>query len=172
MSAAACGSLRPLSESDNAATAPQTAGPPVTAAPTVGVTTGTKYTSTKWLYSISYPAGWYDVPNNGAPDTQKYFATAPTGAPEGVGEGGMWVTVGVNEVPTAKCQVGPGWAMTQTVQLDGVTAALYGGPHSRTLYIVYKDWCYHFDFIVYTTAAWDAHRLDAYAIVSSFRFNR
>lgn len=51
------------------------------------------YTSSKWGWSIQYPPAWFDLPNFGAPDTVKGFATEDVQSPLGLSEHGLWLNI-------------------------------------------------------------------------------
>ena len=51
------------------------------------------YTSATWGYSVSYPATWYNLPNSGAPDTDKYFSNENVSAPMQMTNAGVWLTI-------------------------------------------------------------------------------
>lgn len=55
------------------------------------------YSSTKYGYSIKYPSTWFNLPNYGAPDTDKYFSNKNIGAPLEMGLDGIWITIRVSE---------------------------------------------------------------------------
>ena len=63
----------------------------------------TDYLSEKWGYRISYPPGWYDLPNFGAPDEQKYFSNQPVRAPLEMNESGVWMTISVSSLVGDDC---------------------------------------------------------------------
>ena len=60
------------------------------ASPSTGWNT---YTSATWGYSVSYPATWYNLPNSGAPDTDKYFSNENVSAPLQMTNAGIWLTI-------------------------------------------------------------------------------
>jgi len=76
-----------------------------TASPTIAASSPgwTRYESTKWGYRIDYPSGWYDLPNFGAPDAQKYFSNEPVRAPLEMDENGVWITITVSNLVGQDC---------------------------------------------------------------------
>jgi len=55
------------------------------------------YTNSKYGYSIKYPSGWFNLPNYGAPDTNKYFSNKNVGAPLEMGSDGIWITIRISD---------------------------------------------------------------------------
>src|ERR1700674_2623992 len=70
---AACGSAYTrLGAGDQAASGVRTTPTP---AITPGSTNGwNTYASARWGYTVQYPAGWHEISNCGAPDSEKYFS--------------------------------------------------------------------------------------------------
>lgn len=56
-----------------------------------------KYSNSKYGYSIKYPKTWFNLPNYGAPDTDKYFSNKNVGAPLEMGSDGIWITITITE---------------------------------------------------------------------------
>src|SRR5690349_19757752 len=95
---AACLMLMGCGGSQSATSGSQTASVAATATPSGSHTAqpGWKtYISARWGYSIDYPTSWYDLPNHGAPDTQKYFSNENVGAPLQMSASGVWETIDV-----------------------------------------------------------------------------
>lgn len=69
------------------------------------------YRSPKWLYSLEYPATWYDLPVFQGPDleTMKSFSNENTGSPEGMDDNGVFLTITVDSTASKPCAPGPGW---------------------------------------------------------------
>jgi hypothetical protein len=109
----------------------QTASVAATPPPSVGHTAQAgwaAYISARWGYSIEYPTRWYDVPNHGAPDTQKYFSNENVGAPLQMSASGVWETIDVEPNQSEPCA--PPWASNMAVRqspitLDGVPTTRY-----------------------------------------------
>jgi type II secretory pathway pseudopilin PulG len=55
------------------------------------------YTNSKYSYSIKYPNSWFNLPNYGAPDTDKYFSNKNVGAPLEMGSDGIWITIRISD---------------------------------------------------------------------------
>lgn len=55
------------------------------------------YSNSKYGYSIKYPKDWFNLPNQGAPDTHKYFSNENVGAPLEIGSDGIFIAIEVNE---------------------------------------------------------------------------
>jgi hypothetical protein len=54
----------------------------------------TSYHSDRWGYTVDYPATWYDLPNSGAPDTDKYFANEKdVGSPLSLDQAGLFFAI-------------------------------------------------------------------------------
>lgn len=115
----------------SAASGSPTASVAATATPSVSHTAapGWKtYSSVRWGYSIDYPTSWYDLPNHGAPDTQKYFSNETVGAPLQMSASGVWETIDVEPNQSEPCT--PPWASSMAVRqspitLDGVSTTRY-----------------------------------------------
>lgn len=100
--------------------------------PTPAVPAGWKaYTSLQWGYAIAYPASWYNLPNLGAPDTDKYFSNEIVGAPLGMSSNGLWAMV---RITSSTCP-GPTWAAMKPA---GSYAVSMGDQHG-TAYSVDPD---------------------------------
>jgi hypothetical protein len=152
------------------ASATATASPSLTATPT----SWHSYVSPHWLYSVAYPATWYDLPNHGAPDNQKYFSNQNVGAPLEMGSGGVWLTVSVNAHPGSSCDAGmngPGVTATP-ISIDGEPAMKYVSNTSVSAAVTHKSWCYNFSFFTDSAQTRDRNMNDMNAILASFRFNR
>src|ERR1700694_3099629 len=61
------------------------------------------YTSSKWGYTVKYPANWYDLPNSGAPDTDKYFSNQNVTTPAQMDQSGVLVTIRVHQDSSFNC---------------------------------------------------------------------
>lgn len=55
------------------------------------------YSNSKYGYSIKYPKTWFNLPNYGAPDTDKYFSNENVGSPLEMGSDGIWITIRISE---------------------------------------------------------------------------
>jgi hypothetical protein len=76
-----CGAAQSTGASTTSATPTTSASQSATPAPSHTPQPGWKtYISARWGYSVDYPVDWYDLPNFGAPDTQKYFSNENVGA--------------------------------------------------------------------------------------------
>jgi len=136
------------------------------------------YVSSHWLYSLAYPATWYDLPNYGVPDSQKYFSNQNVPAPLAMEPGGVWLTISVDPQPGSSCSSSsdPN-AIASPITIDGeaTTKYLTAPPNyqsSMWAAVTHYGWCYKFTFITYSQKTRDQNMGDMDAILTSFRFNR
>lgn len=177
---AACGPrlAEPPAGPESAAASPaRTVTPmPTSGSPVPGATQppGTiAYTSAKWLYTVFYPSDWFDLPNAGAPDNDKYFASKQVSVPEQLGTDGVLVSIIVNGDPSGRCAPAPDAPPGSTVSFGGVPATLISRPSSGgELWLRYKGWCYEFQYIVYSSAANSRYGPPTTMMMRTFRFNR
>ena len=140
------------------------------------------YVSARWGYSIAYPANWYDLPNSGAPDTQKYFSSENVGAPLLMSSRGVWETIEVQPYSAASCPasyVTSSAARQSPITVDGVATTRYvinmtpsGAEASYGIGVWVKDGasCYSIQFDSPTASTRDANAgIDDQAI-ASFKF--
>ena len=146
---------------------------PLQTSPSPGYRT---YTSAKWLYSLSYPATWYDLDNFGAPDSQKYFSNENVEAPTDLSATGIWLTIEVDSQPTKPCQLStatssPGPTQVQT-SLDGEATVELVAPKGAALKVLHSAWCYYVGFNTTSDQDRTQQSNEMTQILSSFRFNR
>jgi hypothetical protein len=72
---------------------------------------------------VKYPASWYDLPNSGAPDTDKYFSNQNVGGPLQMDQGGVFLTIRVHQDSSFNCASGP----TKPYSVTQQSAATVGG---------------------------------------------
>jgi hypothetical protein len=126
--------------------------------------------------------GWYDLPNFGAPDTQKYFSNENVGAPLEMSSHGVWVTIGIEANSTAPCP--PSWFSGNAIRqspttVDGVGAIRYvinmtptGGEsaYSIAVWVLHGGSCYSIQFVSLTQSTRDANARIADQAIASFKF--
>jgi hypothetical protein len=136
------------------------------------------YVSKQWLYSLAYPGNWYDLPNYGAPDSQKYFSNQNVPAPLAMENGGVWLTVWVDSHPSSSCGSSSGAnvvAVPITIDGEATTEYLTKTPNPQSSMwasVTHLSWCYQFTFITFSQKTFDQNKGDMDAILGSFRFNR
>jgi len=97
-----------LSQSQPAAVASPSPTPSATPTGTPDPTANwPTYMSTNWGYTVKYPATWYDLPNSGAPDADKYFSNQKVANPAQMEPGGVWLTIRIEQDPSFNCTTGP-----------------------------------------------------------------
>jgi hypothetical protein len=136
------------------------------------------YVSPKWLYSLEYPADWYDIPNGGVPDIVKYFSNEAVGSVQ-LDSIGILASVFVDPQPTRPCATGPAPSpgakdiSVLEVSIDGTRTMAYLSPGGvEGPYVMHANWCYHFSFMTRGTQDRELHMAEVKHILSSFRFNR
>jgi hypothetical protein len=138
------------------------------------------YVSPRWLYSLGYPATWYDLPNYGDPSdvAHKSFSNQNVGAPLEMESGGVWFGISVKSPPGSSCGTSSGAnvdAVPITIDGEAATKYLTKAPNyqsSMWASVTHLSWCYEFTFITYSQTTRDQNMSDMNAIVASFRFNR
>jgi len=165
-----CGAVRTYPQIASGA-AQQSPSPPPSAA------AGYKaYASSTWMYSLEYPATWFELDDQGQ-DRSKWFSNQNIASPEQLDASGIWLTVDVDAQPSGPCSAEsnistPNVTVAQ-VSLDGVSASEYisargiDGP-----YVMHGNWCYHLSFLTSSAQDRDQHMVEIQHILSSFRFNR
>jgi len=159
-----------------------------TAPPTTGIVLDPTadwrtYTSPKWGYSIKYPPTWFDVPNRGAPDSDKYFANRDVGAPLQMDSDGVFLGIQVSLRSGTKCSAAPyiqgdAGAGQKELIIDGVTASRYTtsqkgtGPVFTILDLERPPLCYELRFVSYSIATRDSNLPTEELILSSFKFGK
>jgi hypothetical protein len=138
----------------------------------------TTYHSPKWGYSLAYPPGWFELPNNGAPDTETYFGNEPNiGSPLAMNKDGIFFDV---SVATGSCRPAPSGTVDDTAQLhvDGQTvtrvSGLFGPAQSEAFWSSYAALakgarCFGFDVIFGGKPARDKNVHLTDQMISSFR---
>ena len=166
-----CGQAQPVSR-------PASLGSPTISDPSA---TWTTHTSAKWGYALRHPATWLDIPNNGAPDSQKYVASENVSNPLALSATGVYLTIEVNQNASAFCGHNElqkahlaGTDRTVTVKVDGAPVTLHLGALApmQAIYtsVNHVAYCYLFVFLFQTTQARDATEATAKEVVESFRF--
>jgi hypothetical protein len=140
------------------------------------------YISARWGYSIDYPNDWHDLPNSGAPDTQKYFSNENVGAALQMSPKGVWETIEVQSGASGSCP--PASASTYVIRqspttVDGVATTRYvinmtpsGGEPAYTIgvWVTHGGTCYSIQFLALNPATRDASADVADQAIASFRF--
>lgn len=133
------------------------------------------YKSPKWLYSVEYPAAWYQLPNSGAPDTDAYFSNETDLAPLMMDSNGVWLTIAIYDAG-ALCParwVLNGADVTKTpLSVDGEATTMSASSNEVGVLVKHAGWCYSFFFITYSAQTLGQHRGEIDAMLKSFRFNR
>ncbi len=138
------------------------------------------YTSSRWGYSIKYPPGWYNLPNFGAPDSEKYFSNENVGAPLQMDKSGVFLAISVTADIASQCrprELRNSQVATQTsLLISGVAATRYvttqvgTGPILTLLAAEQASLCYRFEFISYSPATTATNLPMEDLILTSFRF--
>jgi hypothetical protein len=167
---ASCGGIR--SYPSTASGSAQQSPPQASVTPTGAYRT---YVSADWLYSFEYPAGWYDLPNSGAPNTQKYFSNQPNGTPNQLDANGIFVSIGIVVESTRPCANGGGVASDVSqipISIDGESTTQYSSGKGVVAYALHAGWCYTFSFFIAGVQDRDLHSTEIAHLFSTFRFNR
>jgi hypothetical protein len=178
-----CGTAPSLGASTTSATPTTSASQSATPAPSHTPLPGWKtYISARWGYSVDYPGDWYDLPNFGAPDTQKYFSNEDVGAPLQMTAPGVWETIGIEANSAGPCP--PSWVPRNAIRqspttVDGVAATRYvinmtpsGGEASYMIgvWVMHSGNCHSIQFQSSTPATRDASAGVADQTIASFKF--
>ena len=171
------------SQSTTSRNATTSVSPSATPSPSHMAQLGWKtYVSARWGYSIDYPTSWYDVPNHGAPDTQKYFSNEDVGAPLQMSASGVYETITIGQNQTEPCA--PSWASRMAIRqypitLDGVSTTRYvvnftpSGTEASYLvgvWVGHSGSCYGITFQSKNPSARDANIDVADQAIASFQF--
>src|SRR5690349_21654018 len=141
------------------------------------------YVSTRWGYSVDYPADWYNLPNFGAPDTSKYFSNENVGAPVLMSSRGVWETIEVQPNSTGSCP--PSIVSTYVIRkspttVDGVATTRYvsnvtpsGTEPAYTIgvWVTHSGSCYSLQFVSMTPSTRDASSAVTDQTIASFHFS-
>jgi hypothetical protein len=126
--------------------------------------------------------GWYDLPNFGAPDTQKYFSNENVGDPLQMTARGVWETIGIAASSAGPCPPSyvAGSAILQSpTTVDGVATIRYvinmtpsGGEPAYLIgvWVLHSGSCYSIQFVSLTQSTRDANAGMADQTIASFRF--
>lgn len=139
------------------------------------------YISARWGYSIDYPGDWFDLPNFGAPDSEKYFSNENVGAPLGMSSHGVWETVEVQSNPT-DCP--PSYVSKYVVRqsptiVDGTATTRYVMNQTPSgaepgyiigVWVAHGGSCYSVQFLSSTPSTRDANAGVADEAITSFKF--
>lgn len=140
------------------------------------------YISARWGYSVDYPSRWYDLPNFGAPDTEKYFSNENVGAPLQMTASGVWETIEVQPNSTGSCP--PSYVSKYVVgqsptTVDGAASTRYvinmtpsGGEAAYIIgvWVIHSGSCYSIQFLSATPSTRDASVGVADQTIASFKF--
>jgi hypothetical protein len=137
------------------------------------------YVSPKWGYTIKYPESWLDIPNYGAPDTEKYFSNENAGSPSALDAAGIYFAISVNGSTGDNClqrglrNVAVGTQTSLTV--DGVTSTLNSlvqqGYGELIVNVQRSNYCYWFAYVFQSTQVRDATEPTVRAMLGqTFRF--
>jgi hypothetical protein len=139
------------------------------------------YTSAKWGYTIKYPQDWIELPNYGAPDTEKYFSNQNVGAPSELDKAGIYFAISVNGRTGDQCLRRGLLNVTVDrqlqVTLDGVASTLNvlskDGFAEIILNVQHGSYCYWFAFVFRSSQVRDATEPTASLMLGeSFRFGK
>ncbi len=136
------------------------------------------YSSTEWCYSVDYPASWYDLPNFGAPDTEKYFSNENAGSPLQLTNEGIFLSISVRSAPC--------WPVPVYYRIDGEAVLTVAGQTVTRTYgylapsgaenawtihaaIAHGSNCYAFDYITVTQSARDKNLSTADQMITTFQ---
>jgi len=169
-----CGGVRTYSNA--ASGAAQNSPTPVSSPVGVGYK---NFLSTKWLYSLQYPATWYDFPvqqANGL-DTVKAFSNENTQSPEGMDADGVFITITVDPSSARACKEPA--AATSDPRITSASVTIDGERTTQYLYlngigvsVSHNQWCYQFSILTIDGATRDKHITEITHLLSSFKFNR
>ena len=140
------------------------------------------FVSARWSYSIDYPGDWYNLPNFGAPDTEKYFSNENVGAPQMMTQYGVWETIEVQ--PTSHGPCPPSYVSRYAIRqspttVDGVATTRYvinmTPSGAEAAYIIgvwasHKESCFSIQFLSQSPSTRDAAASVADQAIASFRF--
>jgi hypothetical protein len=140
------------------------------------------YVNARWGYSIDYPSDWFDLPNFGAPDTEKYFSNEKVGAPLEMFAQGVWETIEVQSNATGSCP--PSYVLQNVVRqsstsVDSVATTRYvinmtpsGAEAAYTIgvWLMHGGSCFSIEFVSLTPSARDAIAGVADQTIASFKF--
>lgn len=178
-----CGAAQSTGASTTSATPTTSASQSATPAPSHTPQPGWRtYISARWGYSVDCPGDWYDLPNFGAPDTQKYFSNENVGAPLEMTARGVWETIGIEANSASPCP--PSWVSRNAIRqspatVDGVAATLYvinmtpsGGEAAYMIgvWVVHSRNCYSIQFQSSTPSTRAASAGVADQTIASFKF--
>jgi photosystem II stability/assembly factor-like uncharacterized protein len=137
------------------------------------------YSSTKWGYSMDYLANWCNLPNFGAPDTEKYFSNENAGSPLEMTSLGIYVrlsvaagacpaaaTRGFKEIYEQKVLKVAGQDVTRTYGFfsAGEAMVMVHAAAAR------GENCYTFNLITQTRRVGDKNLVIADRMISSLKF--
>jgi hypothetical protein len=135
------------------------------------------YHSEKWGYSIEYPPGWFELPNYGAPDTEKYFGNEKDmGSPISIDARAVLLSL---STLTAGCRVTPTGNIDGTARLkvNGQTVTrvtgFLGGSQSEAYWssqasIPNGTVCFGFAFVFGNKSTRDANLPITDQLITSF----
>ena len=139
------------------------------------------YSSLAWCFALDYPASWYDLPNLGAPHTDKYFSNEDVGGPLYLTAAGIFLVVSITH---GDCPA----AWMKNYRIDGESTLIVAGtpvrrtygflapPQSESGWIIHaavarSSNCYTIEFITLSRSARDSNLATADRIITSFRFD-
>jgi hypothetical protein len=143
------------------------------------------YTSSKWGYTVKYPANWYDLPNSGAPDTDKYFSNQNVMGPAQMDQSSVFLTIRVHQDSGFNCASGPTRPYSVTQQSASTVGGLPArrsivesgpGNHDALWALVVSvsrpKGCYEFEFLSLNAQARDQNLAIDDALLSTVTFLR
>jgi hypothetical protein len=145
-----------------------------------GATGWLTYLSALWGYSVDYPASWCNLPNFGAPEKDKYFASEFSGSPLAMTSSGMWLTL---KADWGACPVAPSFkeiydrTVLKVSRQDVTRTYGYfspGGTEPTVMVyaaIAHESSCYTFSFLTQTRIGGDKYLSAADRMIASLRFS-
>jgi photosystem II stability/assembly factor-like uncharacterized protein len=135
------------------------------------------YSSPRGGYSVDYPATWCDLPNFGAPDTEKYFSNESAGSLYGMTRkgilGGITVSAGACPAPGEFREIYEQATLKVAGQDVKRTYGYFGGLEVAVMIqaaIPHGGNCYTFNFITQTRQTGDQYLSTADRMITSLKF--
>ncbi len=139
------------------------------------------YSSSEWGYSLKYPQDWLDLPNFGAPDTEKYFSNENVGSPLSLNDTGVFLAISVTGASGPLCSDhGLGNAVVErqdSLTIDGIPGTINvlnaQGFAEFIVNLQRNAYCYWFVYVFRSVATRDANEETVQLMLGkSFRFGQ
>lgn len=151
--------------------------------PTPAVTPGpindwNTYSSARWGYSVQYPAGWLEISNCGAPDSEKYFSNEKLGCGQDADSNGVINAISVSLMSGQSCpyREPPPAAITRQddVTVDGVSAKLdiMTATADLEIYLDHNGYCYRSIYLFRRISTLNATESTAVTMLGTFKFGQ